>query len=113
MIELKEYQLNSEDNWDIVWKEKPEWTEQETPNEKKTTFGASSLVKNEKSLTERYVWVVGDSFTPGLRPYFNASFREVRYIGHWVQKLKDLPGELHKADRKPDLIVVVRVERSF
>jgi peptidoglycan/LPS O-acetylase OafA/YrhL len=110
---LKDFQLHNEDNWDVVWKEKPEWTEQEIPNEKKTTFGASSIVTNENSLTKRYVWVVGDSFTPGLKPYFNASFREVRYIGHWVQKLKDLPGELNKADRKPDLIVVVRVERSF
>lgn len=110
---LKNFPLHFEDNWDVVWNEQPDWTEIEVPNEKKTTFGKPSLVSNQKPLTPQYVWIVGDSFTTGLRPYFNASFKEVRYVGHWMQKLKDLPHELSKADRKPDLIVVVRVERSF
>ena len=30
-----------------------------------------------------------------------------------VIQLNDLPSELAKADKKPDMIVVVRVERSF
>ena len=110
---LKNFPLHFEDNWDVVWDEKPDWTEIEVPNEKKTTFGKPSFVSNGKPLTSQYVWIVGDSFTSGLKPYFNASFKEVRYVGHWMQKLKDLPQELIKADRKPDLIVVVRVERSF
>ena len=45
--------------------------------------------------------------------YFNATFKEVRYIGHWSDKLKGLTDILDKADRKPDMIVVIRVERSF
>jgi hypothetical protein len=27
--------------------------------------------------------------------------------------LKDLPVDLTKADRKPDMVIIVRVERSF
>ena len=110
---LKNFPLSPLDNWDVVWEEKPVWTEQDIPNEKKTTFGSATLVSNVKPLSNQHVWVVGDSFAGSLRQYFNASFLKVRYVGHWGQKLKILPDEIVKADVKPDFIVIVRVERSF
>ena len=110
---LNDFPLSAKDNWDVVWKKKPVWTEKEIPNEQKTTFGSATVVTNEKALSNQYVWVLGDSFAGALKQYFNASFKEVRYVGQWGKKLSDLPSELSKADRKPDLIVVVRVERSF
>jgi len=110
---LKNFPLNSQDNWDIIWKEKPVWTEQVIPNELKTTFGIPSLVTNEKFISNSYIWVVGDSFAGGLKQYFNATFKQVRYVGHWRQKFSTLTDELDKAQIKPDLIVIVRVERSF
>jgi hypothetical protein len=57
--------------------------------------------------------VVGDSFTRALRQYFNSTFKEVRYFGQWNEKLTNLPADLARADKKPDMIVIVRVERSF
>lgn len=111
---LKNFPLHSQDNWDVVWKDKPVWKEKEIPNEQKSpSFGAATLVTNDKPLSNQYVWIVGDSFTNTLRQYLNATFRQVRYVGHWENKLSNLPDELEKAERKPDLIVVVRVERTF
>ena len=110
---LKDFPLHAEDNWHVVWKNKPVWTEKEIPNEQKTSFGAATIVVNHNPLSKKYVWVVGDSFTGSLRQYFNATFKEVHYLGHWTDKLKDLPAELTKADKKPDMIIIVRVERTF
>jgi len=110
---LNSFPLHQEDNWEIVWKDKLSLTEQEIPNEKKSTMGSATLVTNKNPLSDKYVWVVGDSFTGGLKPFINATFKEVRYVGHWSDKLKDLPLDLMKVERKPDLIIVVRVERSF
>lgn len=110
---LKDFPLNSKDNWDVVWKETPVWTEQQIPYEQKTTNGAATLVSNDKPLSNQYVWVVGDSFAGTLKQYFNVTFQKVRYVGNWGQKLKTLPEEIIRADRKPDLIIIVRVERSF
>lgn len=59
------------------------------------------------------VWVIGDSFTSVIQPYLNASFKHIHYIGHWSNKLKTLPSELAGSAQKPDLVLVVRVERSF
>ena len=59
------------------------------------------------------IWVVGDSFTNSLKQYFNATFKEVRYVGHWSEKLKGLAADLANADKKPDMIIVVKVERTF
>jgi hypothetical protein len=70
-------------------------------------------VSNQNPLSTKYVWVVGDSFTGALKQYFNATFKEVRYVGQWGDKLKNLPADLAKADKKPDMIIIVRVERSF
>lgn len=110
---LSNFPLSPQDNWDVVWNDSPVWKEKVIPNEQKTAFGHSTVVINEKPLSNQYVWVIGDSFVGALKQYFNATFKEVRYVGHWEQKLKTLPEEIVKAERKPDLVVVVRVERSF
>lgn len=111
--QLSSFPLSSLDNWDVVWNQPPVWIEKAVPNEQKTTFGDATVVTNDKPSSSQYVWVVGDSFAGALRQYFNATFKEVRYVGHWGQKLKTLPEELVEAERKPDLVVIVRVERSF
>jgi peptidoglycan/LPS O-acetylase OafA/YrhL len=110
---LKEFTLHPEDNWVVVWRKKPVLTEKQIRDEDKTAFGSASVVTNETPLANNYVWVVGDSFTSALKQYFNATFKEVRYVGHWSKKLTELPLELDDADRKPDLVVIIRVERSF
>lgn len=110
---LKGFPLHADDNWDVVWKNKPVISEKEIQNEQKTTFGSASVVTNENPLSNKYVWVCGDSFSGALRQYFNATFKEVRYVGHWSNKLKDLPKDLINADRKPDMIIIEKVERSF
>jgi hypothetical protein len=110
---LDGFPLHAEDDWDVVWRDMPVWTEKEILNEQRTAFGSATLVANKRPLSGKSVWVVGDSFTGGLKQYFNATFKEVRYVGHWANKLNDLPSELADADKKPDIIVIVRVERSF
>lgn len=110
---LENFPLHPEDNWDVIWKNKPVWTEKEIPDEQKTMFGATTIVHNKNSLLNKSIWVVGDSFSKALRQYFNATFKEVYYIGHWANKLKHLPVDLAHTEKKPDMIVVVRVERSF
>ena len=109
---LNNFPLHQEDNWEIVWKNKLSITEQEIPDEQKSTMGSATIVINKNPLSDKYIWVVGDSFTEALKPFINASFNEIRYIGNW-NKLKDLPMELTKASRKPDMIILIRVERSF
>lgn len=110
---LENFPLHSEDNWDVIWKNKPDWIENEIPDEQKTAFGLATIVTNQRPLSNKYIWVVGDSFTGALKQYFNGTFKEVRYVGQWSDKLKDLPADLARADKKPDMIVIVRVERSF
>jgi len=110
---LKEFPLHKEDNWDVIWKNKPIVFEREISNEQKTSFGNTTVVTNETPLSNMYVWVSGDSFSGALRQYLNATFKEVRYVGHWGDKIKDIPVYLTNADRKPDIIIIVRVERSF
>ncbi len=110
---LKDFPLHPRDNWNVVWKDPPAWTRRTIPGEPTTPFGDAAVVTNEKSLANQYVWVVGDSFAVALMQYFNATFRSVRYVGHWANRLNHLSEDLDRADRKPDLIVFIRAERSF
>lgn len=107
------FPLHAEDTWDVVWSEEPVWTETVADGSEQDPFGLPSVVINPRALSNKHVWIVGDSFTTGLRRYINAAFREVRYVGHWNRHLANLPEELEKAERKPDLIVIVMVERTF
>lgn len=111
---LENFPLHAEDNWEIVWKNEPALTEKKISDETSDgAFGPVVSVTNKNPLSNKHLWIIGDSFTGNLRPYFNAVFREIRYIGHWSKKLGHLPSELEKAAEKPDMIVIVRVERSF
>lgn len=110
---LKNFPLHAEDNWNVVWKNKPIWTQKEIPNEQTTAFGSATVVTNQQPLSNQSIWVVGDSYTGSLKQYLNATFKEVRYLGHWAEKLIELPTDIEKADKKPDMIIIIRVERTF
>ena len=73
---------------------------------------ASTLITNKPGLILDVGANIGGKVT-AIRPYIEASFKEVRYIGHWSRELASVPSYLANSTRKPDLILVVRVERSF
>ena len=111
--ELKGFPLHPEDNWKFTWAEEPVWGEEFTPNEEETTFGKSSVVVCKNPVVNDYLWFVGDSFGQSLRKYVNGSFKEIRHVGHWKMKLKGLAGELERAEKKPNWIIIEMVERGF
>ena len=110
---LENFPLHADDDWKFEILEDSEIFAEELAHETEDTFGWKGVVVNSKATNNMITWVIGDSFTSLIRSYLNASFKEVHYVGHWNDKLKTLPTELINADRKPDLILVVRVERSF
>ena len=111
--ELDDFPLSAGDNWQAEWAREPILEIKPLTNVPETSFGRSEIVVNTAPLSGQTVWVVGDSFTNALAPYFDATLSEVHYLGHWVSILEALPDLLQRADDKPDVIVVVRVERSF
>ncbi|AXY58999.1 acyltransferase family protein [Acinetobacter sp. WCHAc010052] len=111
--QLKNFPLSASDNWIVVWDKKPISIEKRLSYEHESSFGHPRIVTTKNALTDKYVWVIGDSFSNGLATYINATFKEVRYIGHWSDKLNNLSEELNKANKKPDFIIIERVERSF
>jgi peptidoglycan/LPS O-acetylase OafA/YrhL len=76
-------------------------------------FGVNNTVINSNPFISKKIWIVGDSFTTALKPYIEATFSEVRYLGHWNTELDTLATILDESIEKPDLILVVRAEREF
>ena len=76
-------------------------------------FGFNNTVINSNPLINKKIWIVGDSFTNALKPYIEATFSEVRYLGHWNTELGTLATILDESVEKPDLILFVRAEREF
>jgi len=113
MSKLKDLPLHTKDNWDIVWKKKSVFSENKMSGDLKKKYGPSIMVNNQNPITSKYVWTVSDSFGDKLLKFFNATFKEVLHVGNRGKDLKDLAEDLVRAEKKPDLIVIVRVERSF
>jgi len=111
--QLDDFPVTLGDDWQIEWASDPDLEIKPLPNLPETSFGRAEIVMNKAPLSEQTVWVIGDSFTNALAPYIDATFKEVHYLGHWNSKLRTLPEELTSSEEKPDLIIVVRVERSF
>lgn len=110
---LNNFPIHAGDNWKYRIMADSQRVREEFKNEPKDPIGWKGKVVNSKALNEISVWVIGDSFTEALRPYIEVSFKEVRYLGLWNHKLNSLPSELSNSDEKPDLVIIVRVERSF
>ena len=110
---LEKFPLSKLDNWVLNRDKEVISSEKILPDEHESSFGHPKIVTTSNALTDKYIWVVGDSFSHSLTPYLNATFKNVKYVGHWVDKLDNLPKELAKADKKPDIILIERVERSF
>lgn len=79
----------------------------------KGAFGNSEKCFNDNALVDKYVWVIGDSFSVALRVYLQATFKEVDFLGHWDEKLPVIADDLNNAEVKPDILIIIRVERSF
>jgi hypothetical protein len=113
IAKLKNFPLDPEDNWDIAWKRKPAWSKTLYKSQKSDPFGPIERVINNESPSDEYVWVIGDSFSEAMRDYFNSTFREVFYVGHWSDKLPILSSLISDSQKKPDHVVVIRAERTF
>ena len=108
---LTDFPLHEDDNWNIEFINQPVLSRQSIGNEPESPFGASEVVRNKNPLSDQLIWVIGDSYTHHLRPYLNATFREIHYLGHTDNKLKQLASDLGKAHEKPNLVIVVKGER--
>ena len=111
--QLDDFLVATGDNWQIEWGSDPDLEIKPLPNLPETSFGRAEIVMNKAPLSEQTVWVIGDSFTNAVAPYIDAAFKEVHYLGHWNSELRTLPDELLGSEKKPDVIIVVRVERTF
>lgn len=110
---LIDFPLIAGDDWSFEILDESQIYKDKFEDKQKDPFGWKGRAFNSKALNDTSVWVIGDSFVSALRPYIEASFKEVRYIGHWSDTLISLPSELAKSSEKPDLILVIKVERCF
>jgi peptidoglycan/LPS O-acetylase OafA/YrhL len=112
---LTDFPIPNDENWTFSF-EGPLFKLESVLFSKKeanTPFGSQKIVLNNNPISGKRVWVVGDSFTNRLRPFLERTFAEVHYIGHWHKKNKNLPAMLIDSEKKPDLVLIVKVERSF
>src|SRR5690606_18537497 len=61
------FKSRSDEVWDISWETPPEWAEVKIRNEQKTAFGEAVVVTNHNPVSNKIVWVVGDSFITHLK----------------------------------------------
>ena len=110
---LNNYDTYYDDDWDFKILSKSLISKNVLANKSNDSFGWKGDVYNKKALNNLSVWVIGDSFTSMVKPYINSSFRHVKYLGHWAEELNLITEKLSKVNKKPDLILILKVERSF
>ncbi len=111
---LKDFPVPLDENWTFIFENSNfELSFFDLPRENATPFGKQEIVVNSNPASNKKVWVIGDSFTDRIRPFLNRTFSEVHYIGHLDDKLNEAPSLLAESQDKPDLIILVKVERSF
>ncbi|QFT95916.1 O-acetyltransferase OatA [Roseovarius sp. THAF8] len=111
---MERFPLRPGDNWLYEFRRDFELERRGIPDATVTdSFGLREVVTNSNPPSDMTVWVIGDSFASSVKPFIEASFREVHHKGHWNERLPRLADDLNAAEEKPDLIVVIRVERSF
>ena len=110
---LSDFPVTEGDDWFVEIQSEFQISREPLRNQPVDPFGWKGHIRNTKALNDMSVWVIGDSSTSLIRPYLEASFKSVRYLGHWAKKLDSLPADLAVSSLTPDLVLVVRIERSF
>ena len=113
IAKIKNFPLHLNDNWIANDHDNDNFIKEIILDQEITAFGKPSIVFNQKPLNDKVVWVIGDSFTNSLKPFINATFKEIHYKGYWVYMLDTLLSDLDQKSKKPDIIILVIVERSF
>jgi len=90
------FPLSVGDNFEVHWHVPPSLREED------------GLIVNTHAPSDKTVWVFGDSFAEGLRPYISATFKATRSFGH-----KEFATAMSSQVPKPDVILWVIVERDF
>ena len=110
---LNNYPLDSQDNPTSVWKDRPSWRSNYVKSDDAAVFGQIEKVINKRPISNKTIWVTGDSFSVGMKEFFNGTFKEVIHLSNLNEKLGQLSSYLDSAQKKPDMVIIVRVERSF
>ena len=92
----KKFPLSTGDNFTLTW------------NNGDTVTWENGVATNSQAVMPKSVWVFGDSFTGGLKPFIAASFRDVRFFSN-----DDFDATIRSGLPKPDVILWVHVERNF
>jgi hypothetical protein len=112
---LQEYPVLPGDNWIADWPNEISWkTKILAPDANKP--GASSEVafnSNPVSRNYKNVWLIGDSFTEAIKPYAYSTFERVTYKTLNIGNLPLLVEQIKTFTAKPDLIIIVQVERNI
>jgi hypothetical protein len=112
--ELDNFPLKNDDTWlakiDHSYELKRIKNSNTASNE---AFGDQEIVYNSNPIINKKIWLIGDSSTNAMKPYFEATFREVHYLGNWNKRLDGLSYYLEKSPEKPDIIVIMKTERFF
>ena len=111
---LKNFPLRNDDTWQAKIEHEYELIRRENSYvAENEAFGKQEVVYNSNPIINKKIWVIGDSFINALKPYIEATFSEVNYLGHWNKRLDELSTNLEKASEKPDLIMIIKTERFF
>lgn len=106
-----EFPLLPKDNFDIILDKEPLLTRAgETftwPNHPENQR-EKGLIKNSTATAKQSIWIFTDSFSAALVPYIVATFQESTFFQH--KKFDEI---MNSQEPKPDIILWVRVERSF
>lgn len=111
-IKKKDIIFHNDDNFDVIYKE-PNATQCDYIGFTHISFGNNEDCVNPIAPIDKKVWVIGDSFSRALRGYFTATFKNVKFLGHWFEQIPNLPREIDESKEKPDIIVIIKIARSF
>ena len=69
---LKDFPIPLDENWTFIFENSNfELSFYDLPRENATPFGNREIVVNSNPVSNKIVWVIGDSFTNRLRPFLN------------------------------------------
>lgn len=92
----KNFPLSVGDNFALRWSVSPALSEED------------GRITNLHAVSDKTVWVFGDSFAEALKPYITAMFREVHFFKH-----NEFEQALSSRYPRPNMMLWVIVERNF
>jgi len=101
------------DNFKVVWETDIQLSFEMIEEPGISRSDSTRFYENQKPAQDATIWIIGDSYTGNMLPFFAHCFAKTGFLHYHRQGYEKLKSSYENAQSKPSHVIIMLVERGF